>query len=102
MRRDIRGIWITETAGNLAEYDHDLRLCVLDRDHVSQTNVAAADLACCIVHEATHARLRSYGIGYKPESRARVERVCYRAEIAFAGRLPAGGARVDGAERALA
>src|SRR5258706_9800984 len=31
IRHDLRGIWITETAGNLAEYERAQRLCVLDR-----------------------------------------------------------------------
>jgi len=36
------------------------------------------------VHEATHARLRRYGIGYEEGLRQRVEEANFRRELAFA------------------
>ncbi|MGH6814259.1 MAG: hypothetical protein ACREC6_00985, partial [Hyphomicrobiaceae bacterium] len=54
------------------------------------SEVAPEMLATIIVHEATHARLRRYGIGYDERLRFRVEAACFRREIAFAARLPRG------------
>ena len=43
--------------------------------------------ACALVHEATHGRLRSRGIGYTPDNRARIEELCVMEEQRFARRL---------------
>jgi hypothetical protein len=43
--------------------------------------------ACALVHEATHGRLRSRGIGYTPENRTRIEKLCVTEEQRFAKRL---------------
>jgi hypothetical protein len=45
-----------------------------------------------IVHEAAHARLARYGVGYTEDMRARVEALCVRRELAFAAKLPDGDA----------
>lgn len=99
--RDLRGIWITETAGNLAEYHHPEGLCLLDRAYVSQPDITASHVAATIIHEATHARLRRAGFGYEPELRRRIENVCFRAEVRFAAYLPDGQEIVDEARAQL-
>ena len=43
--------------------------------------------ACALVHEATHGRLRSRGIGYTPENRTRIEKLCVTEEQRFAKHL---------------
>ncbi len=101
MKRDLRGIWITYTAGNLAEYDPAGRLCLLDPAYLSRSDVTPVDVAATIIHEATHARLREAGFGYEAKSRARIENVCFRAEITFARHLPDGQEIVERACRNL-
>ena len=58
-------------------------------------------IAAVIVHEATHARLERYGIGYEEKLRARIEAVCFRRELAFAAKLPNGEAVRQPAEDRL-
>jgi|SRR3989344_152174 len=101
MKRDLRGIWITYTAGNLAEYDSAGKLCLLDPAYLLRSDVTSGDVAATLVHEATHARLRAAGFGYETKSRARIENVCFRAEIAFARHLPNGQEIVERACRNL-
>ncbi len=101
LKRDLRGLWITETGGNHAEYHYWAQLCVLDRSHLLKQEVSAVHVASIIVHEATHARLFRAGFGYEPEMRVRIERVCFKAEIAFASRLPDGQALIEQAHAQL-
>ena len=101
IRRDLRGIWITETAGNQAEYDWAERLCLLDRGYLLRPEFTPAHVAASVIHEATHARLARRGFGYQPERRARVEGVCYRAELRFASRLPDQESLVEQIQRDL-
>jgi hypothetical protein len=49
-----------------------------------------ARIAVTIVHELAHARLDTRGFGYAPERRHRIEAICFRAEAAFARKLPDG------------
>jgi len=58
-----------------------------------------AQIASSIVHEATHAQLRSYAIEYRAGSPAREERVCRRAELRFGRALQAAG--VEGAQAVI-
>jgi hypothetical protein len=62
------------------------KTCVVDRNFLD--TASDAYLACALVHEAAHARLRRRGIGSTPRSVGRVEAVCIRDEIAFLKRLP--------------
>jgi hypothetical protein len=64
-------------------------------------------VAMTIVHETMHARLHRRGITVTDDNRARIERVCIRAERAFAERALAGGvsdadAGIRDADRRLA
>ena len=49
---------------------------------------SATDLASTIVHEAAHAWLTALGFESRPDRRHRIEAVCYRAQAAFARRVP--------------
>jgi hypothetical protein len=51
---------------------------------------SVAQIACAIVHEATHARLTRLGFGYEEPKRLRIEHICVDAERSFARRLPDG------------
>jgi hypothetical protein len=90
--KDLERIWIHLLPDGLAEYDHSLKACVLDERFFADPATTLERIASAIVHEATHARLERYGIGYGEDQRARVEAICFRRELAFAVRLP------DGAE----
>jgi hypothetical protein len=59
-------------------------------------------IAAVIVHEAAHARLMRYGIGYEAPLRHRVEAICARREAAFAAKLPNGEKVREQAENRLA
>jgi hypothetical protein len=59
-------------------------------------NFLPAQIASAIVHEATHALMRSYGVEYVPANPAREERMCRGAELRFGRRLAAAG--VPGAD----
>jgi hypothetical protein len=59
-----------------------------------------AQVAASIVHEATHARLRWYGVAFRMETLAQEERMCRRAELRFGKRLQAAG--IEGAHAVVA
>ncbi|MBR0869792.1 hypothetical protein JQ633_05445 [Bradyrhizobium tropiciagri] len=88
--RDLERIWIYLLPDGLAEYKRALKACVLDERFVANSATSVERIASAIVHEATHARLERYGIGYDEEQRARIEAICFRRERAFAVRLPDG------------
>ena len=54
-----------------------------------------------LVHESTHGYIASRGCSYEEHRRAQIERICVRAEIAFARRLPDPGNLVAEAEAVL-
>ncbi|HKS63154.1 MAG TPA: hypothetical protein VJT13_15740 [Xanthobacteraceae bacterium] len=99
--RDVKRIWVGLTFSGYAEYEHALLACKLDERIVADETVSHEEIASAIVHEATHARLTNCGIGYDEPVRHRVESICLRREIAFARRLPDGGAIEEAALRAL-
>jgi hypothetical protein len=45
-------------------------------------------IASTIIHEATHARLDGWDIGYDEASRYRIEAICLRRELNFLTKLP--------------
>src|SRR5215217_9340696 len=73
---------------------HDSRACVLDNTFVANTGFSITEVAACIVHEAMHARVTAMVSRRVPsdEARAHEERICRKAEIAFAERAPDGAA----------
>jgi hypothetical protein len=88
--RDLERVWVRLIPGGLAQFDSSIWACLLDpRDLLDETRSPEL-IASWIVHEATHARLWRWGIGYQEELRSRVEAVCLRREQAFAAKLPDG------------
>jgi hypothetical protein len=72
-----------------AYYDRSLNACVLDERFVVPETTTLERIACTIVHEATHARLERWGIGYDDEkARTRIEAICLRRELNFIAKLP--------------
>jgi hypothetical protein len=86
--RELERIWVDLVLYGLGEYRHSLRACILDERYVADPATTVEQIASTIVHEATHARLERYGIGYEEQRRARIEAICFRRERAFAARLP--------------
>jgi hypothetical protein len=101
LRRDLERVWVRTLFGNLAEFNESLGACELDVRFVLAATSSPAVIASTIVHEATHARLLRRRIGYEEKQRARVEAVCFRAELAFAKKLPDGADAIEHAERML-
>ena len=80
------------TGGALAAYDPDTGLCHLNSDFVQRRDASELAIAALLVHEGTHARLWRCGFREKAHAdhrtRVRIERICTRAEISFALRVP--------------
>lgn len=85
--------WVTRTTlhtKGMASYDHATRSCYID--FISPSAVYDVEwlvgwYACVLVHEATHGKIRSLGVEYSPELRARTERLCVKEEQLFLMRL---------------
>ena len=92
LARDLRVIQVRRGFTRGAYY-HDGRRCVLDNTFVANPAFEPVEIAACIVHEAMHARIACMGVKRRPEQLPREERMCRRAEVAFAERAP-GGERV--------
>lgn len=97
LARDIKRILVTDVNG--AEFIPSINACMLSARYV--INAPLEQLAATFVHEATHARLWSQGIGYPVKLRERIERRCVREEIAFAERLPNGADLIASAQERL-
>jgi len=85
LRHDLRGILVVQGRG-LNGLSEENRICCLTERNVTRSSVAVT--AGSIVHEAAHARLAASGIPYAPGVMKRCEAYCFRAQIAFAKRLP--------------
>ena len=88
MRRNFARILIIGNGSSPACFRLDSRTAEISESYVLSGQTCAAELACTIVHEAQHARLQKLGLTYRRSDRARVERICVRAEYGFFLRLP--------------
>jgi hypothetical protein len=102
LSRDARLIWLFGSVGALGSWHAETRILQLRLNYVIDTRTPVVEIASILVHEGTHARLRRLGFGYGERERARIEHVCFRAEIAFARRLPDAGDVIARAERQIA
>jgi hypothetical protein len=82
--RDLKRVLLTLASGG--QYLPRLETCRIGIDYV--TRGSSLEVAMMIVHEATHARLWRAGFRYEAADRERIERICVRAETAFAARIP--------------
>lgn len=101
IQRDVKKIWVFTVQPYCAEWLDELQTCVIDREYICRADVSPAEVASTIVHEATHARLNRAKIKYSQDIRVRVERICFRSEVAFSKRLPDGEQLVKDAEARL-
>ena len=99
---DLERVRVWLLPGGSGSYKNSLRSCELDSRYVLAETSSLEMIASTIVHEATHARLMSCGIGYESELRARVEMACVRRQLAFAAKLPNADHVRESAERSLA
>jgi hypothetical protein len=99
LRHDLIRVWIRLLPGDLACFNAAFGACELDTRFVLEHPPEI--IAATLVHEATHARLWRTGIDYVEESRHRIEAICIRQELVFAGRLPKGTIVLEWAEARL-
>jgi hypothetical protein len=90
LAQDLDRVWVRDLPGALGKFNASLRACELDRRFVLAETSPPDLIAATIVHEVAHARLHRCGIGYEEALRPRIERVCFRRELAFAAKLPNG------------
>jgi len=84
LRRHLSKILVT--AGGGPSYSIPLRACVLDASFLA--SASTPDIAAMVLHEATHARILWWGIGYGQHARRRVETLCVKVELELLSRLP--------------
>ncbi len=100
LRRDVRAIRV-ERFPCRGAYDPTTREIITELTFLNRRDLSAAPVASSIVHEGVHARVEAAGVRRRGRDRAREERMCRRAELAFGEALPPElGAPV--VERALA
>lgn len=98
LQEDVRSILVAGHPGIWGCYVHKLRMIELYSDYVLDDRTTPESIASTLVHEAQHARLYRLGFGYDEPIRARIERLCFRAERNFARLLPKGEESVARAE----
>ena len=102
IQRYLRGVLVTGVPA-AAEYNYASRLCLLDCDAASSTEMSPTMLASTLVHEAMHARLASRGLRPRDlAERHRHENICLGAELSLASLLPEGHQLVAHIRAALA
>jgi hypothetical protein len=86
---NLERIWIDLLPFAWGLFERSLNACKLDERFVLSEATTLQQIASTIVHEATHARLERWGISYDDEkARSRIEAICLRRELNFAGKLP--------------
>ena len=78
------------------------RECLVELTFTVNPQVSLPEIAASIVHEATHARVAHWCRSGPPEDRAREERLCRRAELAFGEAVPDGAVVIQRARDSLA
>ena len=101
MRRDFARVQIRRFPCRGA-YFPDTRICLVELTFVVNRDFTPTQVAATILHEAMHARLDNAGVKYDPESAAKHERFCRRAEVEFGMVAPDGAPVVDRALASLA
>ena len=100
LRRDLRELRVARFPCRGAYFPAE-RVCLTELTFLARRDITAAPVAASIVHEGVHARVHRMGVDPVHRDRAREERLCRRAELAFGRALPPElGAPV--VERALA
>lgn len=85
--RDVRAIHVIRFACRGA-YMPDQRVIVTELTFLARRDISAAPVASSILHEGVHARVQAMGVSPVNRDRAKEERLCRRAELAFGLALP--------------
>jgi hypothetical protein len=85
---NLERVWVRLVPTANACYHAPLRACELDVRFVLRETATLEEIASTIVHEATHARLERWGIGYHEKQRSRIEMICLRRELDLLTKLP--------------
>ncbi len=102
LRRCVEGILVFGDTGPVGQWIRGPRLVMLSVTYALRDDITASHVASTLVHESTHAWLEALGFKYDVERWARIEATCFRAEQAFARKLPDPGDLIKRAERQLA
>jgi hypothetical protein len=89
LRRDVRGFTVRRYPCRGA-YFAESRECLIELTFTVNPQFTTAEVASCIVHEGTHARIRQSGAQIPERARGREERLCREAELEFGQALPDG------------
>lgn len=81
-------ILIFGTVGPIGEWHRYSRIIQVRENWVQDPATHPVHIAATLVHESTHGWLDERGVRYVAARRKRIERMCYRAEARFAGRVP--------------
>lgn len=84
--RDVRTIQVVRFPCRGA-FIPDQRVIVTELTFLARRDISAAPVASSILHEGVHARVHAMGVSQNRD-RAREERLCRRAELAFGLALP--------------
>jgi len=99
IRRYAPTIVLVPTGGS-GEYWYKTRAFGLDTKLIDSGDTPL--IAMTAIHEATHARLEQMGVSNDPANTARVERICTRAEVDFATKVPDGSRYIPALNHRLA
>ena len=101
LRRDIAGFVVQRFACRGAFFP-DTRECLVELTFTVNPRHTLPEIAASIVHEATHARVAQMCPTRPPDTHAREERLCRRAELELGLALPDGDVVVRRARESLA
>ncbi len=88
LQRDLEEIRVERFACRGA-FIPDQRTCITELTFLNRRDIDAGPVASSILHEGVHARVHAMGVSQIDRDRAREERICRRAELAFGLALPA-------------
>jgi hypothetical protein len=100
LRGDLAG-FVVERFACRGAFFPESRECLVELTFTVNPQHTLPEIAASIVHEATHARVASRCGSLPLENRAREERLCRRAELAFGLAVPDGAIVVQRAKAAL-
>jgi hypothetical protein len=86
--RDVREIRVVRYPCRGA-FIPDERAIITELTFLARRDITAAPVASSILHEGVHARVHGMGVSPYNRDRAKEERLCRRAELAFGQSLPA-------------
>ena len=84
----VESIIVFPSATSSASWRKDLSACLIDTSWIASDEAYPEAIASVLIHELTHARLDALGFKYGDATRARIERICTRAQQRVVQYLP--------------